>query len=112
MSRYQTPSQRILTWLKNNGMKLAALTSTDTRALRASVEIAELAASTGVAAVAEPWGLIVRQMQPHTRYLAFHGVAMALDWGFRWEFWRLARFDAGELAGIPECKYGPQRKAL
>lgn len=100
------PAQTVITWLRANlGRRaLAPLTGTDTLALKASVQIAEVAAQTGVAAVGPAWAQIVSLMQPSTRGLAVHAVAHALDWSDR------ARFTAFlnvEWQRQPLCAFEP-----
>lgn len=87
---------------------LAPLTGTDARALLAAVQVVELWTDSHSREVAEAFGLIVRQMQPHTRRLAFHAIAKVSDWGHRQQLW--------DSAGLPQdvthtygcCKFEPE----
>lgn len=79
----------IYAWLKSNLGKncLAPLTGTDARALIASVEIMELYSVCKEPGVLIAFREIVLQMQPQCRELAFHAIAMKLDWSDRNEVW-------------------------
>jgi len=89
--------REILKWLQANLGKrsTAPLTSTDCYALVTSVNLCNLIGY----ASAPPelfiaYGAIVRQMQPHTRGLAYHAVACELDWPHRDMIWDLAGLTA------------------
>lgn len=97
--------QRVRAWLTANLGKahLGALTGTDTRALLAAVHIVELYSYDRSPRVAQAFGLVVSRMQERTRYLAFHAVAMVMEWETRFELWTLANLPALP-DGTPECK--------
>jgi hypothetical protein len=52
------------------------------------------------------YGAIVRQMQPHTRGLAYHAIACELDWPHRDMIWDLARLADEDK---PKCKCAFER---
>lgn len=89
--------KEIFTWLKANCGKrcLGALTHHDMEALCASVALTPL-----ISFPDAPEGLfaayraVVEEMQPKTRWLAFHAIAMELDWSHRDMIW--------SMAGLPE----------
>lgn len=96
----------VRTWLVANLSKgcLAALTGTDSRALDAAVHIVELMAYAGVIdSLAQAFGAVVMEMQPETRYLAYHSVAHVLDWSDRERVWVAAGLPS--LGSIPECEH-------
>lgn len=97
-------------WLCANCGKhcTAPLSSHDWNALLASVALTPLISWDGApAALFAAYGAIVREMQPHTRWLAYHAIAMELDWSHRAMIWanaclpeddkpaRLASFEPG-----------------
>jgi len=91
--------REILKWLQANLGKrcTAPLTSTDCYALVTSVNLCNLIGY----ASAPPelfiaYGAIVRQMQPHTRGLAYHAIACELDWPHRDMIWELAGLTAAD----------------
>jgi hypothetical protein len=103
------PAQTILRWLRDNGLKLGALTSHDTRALLAAAQIAELWISADYGnrpKCASAFRSVVEQMQESTRILAFHAIAHVGDWCHRWQLWKEAELPA---VNGPECKFGPRR---
>lgn len=86
-------SKEILKWLTANLGKgcTAPLTSTDTFALVTSVNLTNLIGySSAPQELFDAYGAIVRQMQEHTRHLAYHAIAMELDWTHREMIWRKA----------------------
>ena len=90
-------SKEIFKWLRANCGKncTAALSSHDVNALVASVALTPLISWEGApAALFAAYGAIVREMQPQTRWLAFHAIAMELDWSHRAMIWA--------AAGLPE----------
>lgn len=105
----------VLTWLRaNQGPRsLAGLTSTDVRALLASVQIVECWSryDTDGGEIAKAWGAIVRQMQPGMRQFAFHAVAHVLDWNDRFIMWRAAGFTEPMPSPCYRCKYEPQSRS-
>jgi hypothetical protein len=50
------------------------------------------------------YGAIVRQMQSHTRGLAYHAIACELDWSHRDMIWELAGLSAGDRPKY-SCKF-------
>ena len=85
----KTPNE-ILKWLKANlGRRaLAPLTSTDTYALVTSVNLSNLIGyDSAPPELFKAYHAIVSQMQEHNRHLAFHAIAMELDWGHRAMIW-------------------------
>lgn len=105
MSKPRTVSETILPWLRVNLGKgcLGALTGTDARALRASIQIMELYSYHREPEILSAFGLVVAAMQPSTRYLAFHGIAHVMDWTDRIPLWRAAGLAPIENPG--KCAY-------
>lgn len=85
--------KEIFTWLKANCGKgcTGALTSTDTYALVTSVALCNLISyESAPEELFAAYHAIVSQMQPNTRWLAFHAIAMELDWSHRFMIWNKA----------------------
>jgi hypothetical protein len=105
----QTASQTILKWLRENKIPLGALTSHDTAALLAAVQIANLwirgDTTRNRIDSAKAFGLIVCQMQETTRFMAFHSIAHVGDWCHRPQLWHQAELPP--LYRVPECYFGP-----
>jgi len=107
----QPLAKSVFPWLKANlGPKcLCVLTGQDEKALAAAVQLVPVwCNSDDRAAIAPAFRLIVEQMQPQSRELAFHAIAHAADWGHRYELWS----EAG-LPGIDRlrvCAFGPGGK--
>jgi hypothetical protein len=83
-------TNEILKWLRANLGKhcTAPLTSTDCYALVTSVNLCNLISySSAPPELFAAYSAIVRQMQPHTRGLAYHAVACELDWSHRDMIW-------------------------
>lgn len=100
----------LLRWLRANlgNRATAPLTSQDTHALVASVAMCPLISyQSAPLELFQAYGAIVRQMQAHTVHLAYHAIAMELDWSHRRMIWQLAGLDAE----IPtsRCAHEPQR---
>ena len=118
MARPKPPAATIFTWLKNNKIPLGAVTSTDSRALQAAVQVADLWLSCDDRKdVAQAFQKVVLQMQPETRYMAYHSIAHVGDWGHRGELWVMAGLTWDDLknpdgSGKPECAFGPRRHEL
>ena len=92
--------KEILRWLQANLGKhcTAPLTSTDCYALVTSVNLCNLISySSAPPELFAAYGAIVRQMQPHTRRLAYHAIACELDWPHRDMIWQLAGLPAGDI---------------
>lgn len=106
----KTPKE-ILSWLKLNlgRSAIAPLTSTDTYALVTSVNLSNLISyPSAPPELFRAWCDIVSQMQEHNRHLAYHAVAMELDWSHRRMIWEQAFTIAGVLQqDIPQsiCCY-------
>jgi hypothetical protein len=85
--------KEISVWLKANcGQRcLAALTDHDAHAIHASVAITPLLRDVyAPPALFAAYGAIVMEMQTQTRWLAYHAIAMELDWGHRDMIWGMA----------------------
>lgn len=90
----------VFKWLKANCGKhcLGALTDHDARALLASVAITPLISwKGGSQELFDAYRAIVSEMQPSTRWLAFHAIAMELDWSHRFMIWRKAGLAAEDM---------------
>jgi hypothetical protein len=104
-------SKTVFAWLKANLGKncLGVLTGQDEKALACAVQMVPVwCNSDDRAAVAQAFGLIVRQMQPSARELAFHAIAHAADWGHRVELWNEAGLPLWDRVRI--CAFGPGGK--
>lgn len=101
--------ETVFPWLRANLGKhsLGCLTGTDTRALRAAIQVIELYAYDPIRAVAQAFGVIVSRMQPETQWLAFHSIAHVLDWSDREKVWTLAGLDLPRL-DTPRCLNEPK----
>lgn len=104
---HQQPAQTVLEWLHHNlpGCALAPLTGTDTKALRASVQIMELYGYDRDPTLLRAYGLVVTRMQASTRELAYHAIAHPLDWSDRPKLWLAAGLPAFEPAY--KCSFEP-----
>ncbi len=93
MNPKKPPCATVLPWLKANlGNKcLAALTSTDAKALAAAVQTIELYAFDSDPTNIEAFALIVRCMQPKTMHLAYQAIAHVMDWSDRSRIWKMAK---------------------
>lgn len=94
----KTPKE-VYRWLQANLGKrcLAPLTSTDNHALLASVALCPLISYRGAAdELFAAYRAIVLQMQEHNRPLAYHAIAMELDWSHRRMIWEQAGL-AGQI---------------
>ena len=92
-------TKEILKWLKSNcGKRVTApLTSTDTYALTASVALCPLIGyETAPPRLFKAFEAIVLEMQPHTRWMAYHCIAMELDWSHREMIWTAAGLPQGD----------------
>lgn len=89
---------------------LAPLTSTDTMALQAAVQIVPLWGpyERNAEQIAAAFGACVREMQPKTRYFAYHAIAHVANWSTRAELWREAGFDEPPQP-CPLCAYEPKQ---
>jgi hypothetical protein len=103
-SKLMKTQKEILKWLQANLGRhcTAPLTSTDCYALVTSVNLCNLIYHPSAPPqLFTAYGYIVRQMQQHTRWLAYHAIACELDWSHRDMIWRLADLPAGDK---PKCK--------
>ncbi len=87
--RTKPACEKLYPWLRSNLGKrcLGVLTGTDARALAAAVHIVELYSYCGEQSVAQAFGAVVLQMQPQARYLAYHSIAMIMNWEDRPTLW-------------------------
>lgn len=102
--------KEIFRWLQANLDKrcLSPLTSTDTYALVASVNLTNLISyESAPAELFAAYGAIVRAMQPHTRWLAYHAIACELDWCHRNMIWAASDLPEGDKPAR-ECLFGPR----
>lgn len=99
--------EKLYPWLRSNLGKrcLGVLTGTDARALAAAVHIIELYSYCPEKSVAEAFGAVVIQMQPQARYLAYHAVAMVMNWETRGELWIAAGLPTENARG--KCSFEP-----
>lgn len=95
-------------WLRENlGREAtAAMTGTDIRALVACYHILVLHAYTRSETVLVAYQAVVVEMQPSTRYMAYHLIAMVLDWSDRPVVWTQAGLPAMP-ATLVRCKHEP-----
>ena len=85
--------QRVVRWLKNNGISFAGWTAGDMEQLLcATVRAHEYvrAAPDRAEDVALAFGRVVRQMRPPVQAVAYHVVAQVSDWSQRDVLWQLA----------------------
>lgn len=105
MPKPQPPAATVLTWLQANlGPRcLAPLTSTDTKALQAAVQLVELYTYDRDDSILNAFRWTVLRMQPHCRELAFHAIAHVRDWSDRHLMWS----DAGlsPIQNLRRCKH-------
>lgn len=107
MPRSQRPKpacQTVGPWLLANLGKgsLGVLTGTDSRALAAALHIVELYAVTGDEAVLEAFRVVVLQMQPSARHLAYHATAHLMEWESRARVWQRAGLAP---IPVPRCEF-------
>lgn len=107
ISDYQPPAATVLDWLYANlgGRALAPLTGSDTKALRASVQIMEQYGYDRHPSLIDAFALVVFRMQPKTRELAYHAIAHPLDWSDRHKIWMAAGLPA--FAPSMKCSFEP-----
>lgn len=90
--------KEIAKWLRSNCGKYCTgvLTSHDWNALVASVALTPLISWEGAPTqLFAAYRAVVMEMQPQSRWLAYHAIAMELDWGHRAMIWA--------VAVLPEC---------
>lgn len=102
-SRDAAACDALIAWLRRNLGRdaLAALTGTDARALSAAVHIIELYTCSAHPSVLRAFGDVVLEMQPSTRYLAYHSIAYVREWDDRAVIWNLANLPY--LGAVPRC---------
>jgi len=77
-------AREIVRWLKANGLACGVLTGTDVRALAASCAILDVMCVAGRdSRLLDAYALTVSLMQPKAIHLAYHAIAMVMDWGER-----------------------------
>lgn len=92
-------SRELFKWLQANCGRhcTAPLSSHDVNALLASVALCPLVSWSGAPKeLFAAYRAIVMEMQPHTRWLAFHAIAMELDWSHRAMIWTQAGLPEGD----------------
>lgn len=109
--RYQPPAETVLGWLASNlgSRALAPLTGSDTRALRAAVQIVEQYSYDRDPSLLHAFAAVVRRMQSHTQELAFHAIAHPMDWSDRARIWRAAGL---EIKPFRKCSFEPGGKHI
>jgi hypothetical protein len=106
MSAPKSLSDVIVPWLKDNlGPKCTGiLTGTDLRALKASVLIVDLMTSAGyLPTLCGAFAAVVREMQPQSRFLAYHAIACASDWSYRELIWQKSGLET--IPSPPLCRW-------
>lgn len=91
--------KEILKWLQANCGKscIGALTSTDVYALVTSVNLTNLISyESAPDELFAAYRAIVMQMQQQTRWMAYHAIAMELDWSHRNMIWTNADLPDGD----------------
>lgn len=116
MKTSTTPACTALrTWLIANLGRgaTAALTGTDYMALAAAVHVLELMTTAGrTHRLIDAFRGIVLEMQPSTRYFAYHAIAHVMDWHDRETLWEQAGFLWLPNARFPECEHAPQSERV
>lgn len=100
----------LIPWLRRNCGKhcTGALTDHDRPALFAATHCANVWLRGRTPGAAKAFALCVQEMQPSTRYLAYHAIAYMGDWGHRLELWQRANLSTADIKGRPDCAYGPR----
>jgi hypothetical protein len=101
----------VFPWLRANLGKhcTAGLTGQDHKALMAAVQTVELYSYCDDGdAVATAFGLLVTQMQPNMRCLAYHAIAHVTDWSFRGQLWIRAGLSWDDVRGV--CANEPKTR--
>lgn len=111
------PCQQLRAWLTANLGKhcLGALTGSDWKAITAAVHILEAYAYDNSRVNLAAFACVVSRMQKSTQHLAYHLIAMILDWGDRESVWIDARGAALTIVGpgtiidrpTTRCAYEP-----
>ena len=99
----------ILRWLKANlGKVTGGLTSQDAALLVASVNLSNcISYQSAPEGLFEAYRNIVEHMQPTMRWLAFHAIAMELDWSHRAMIWQRSGLSQDDIIGRPKCAFEP-----
>lgn len=110
-NEHQPPAATVLEWLRSNlgSRGLAPLTGTDTKALRAAVQIIEAWGYDRSPDLLMAFGYTVRRMQPKCQWLAYHAIAHPLDWSDRERIWTAlvnARI-VGPIGPMQKCSFEP-----
>lgn len=103
-----TPAATVLQWLRDQlgPRALAPLTTTDSQALRAAVEIINLynyCDESHEQALLSAFAAVVMTMQPNCREFAFHSIAHVCEWGTRRKVWTLAGL--GQIDPVTTCRF-------
>ncbi len=110
MSSAKQPCQTLPRWLKDNlGQScLAPLTSQDSAALAAAVQLVALYSFRPHPDVLDAFAKTVRSMQPSCWHLAYHSIAHVLNWEDRARLW----LNAGLPPSIrlSRCKFEPSAR--
>jgi hypothetical protein len=114
MSRRTTDCADLYTWLRGNlgRSALGALTGTDDKALSAAVHILRLYAYNGHASALEAFRLVVLEMQPTTRELAYHAIAYVSEWHFRPNWWYVAGLPPLDRVSVCAAEPGGSRRKV
>ncbi len=110
MSASKPAASTVFPWLRANlgPRALGALTTADSKALEAAVQIVELwtyADESPARDLPNAFAACVRCMQPSTQEFAFHAIAHVCDWHTRQQLWDLAGLPP--LGCIQRCKFEP-----
>src|SRR5919108_2788409 len=107
MSDYQPSAATVLDWLHSNlgSHAIAPLTGSDTKALRAAVQIMEQYGYDRHPSLIHAFSCVVNRMQQKTQWLAFHAIAHPLDWSDRQKVWDAAELDP--VFNVPKCSFEP-----
>jgi hypothetical protein len=103
-------AKTVFPWLRDNlgRSAMAALTSTDQRALEAAIQIVALwqFADEGPARdLPNAFGACVRCMQRSTQEFAFHAIAHVAEWNTRQQLWNLAGLPSIQIR--MKCAFEP-----
>ena len=101
--------KEILVWLRNKCGKhcTGTLTSIDVTTLCASVTMTPLISwDRAPKELFSAYRALVTAMQPGTRWLAYHAIALELDWSHREMIWRAAELNEGDKP-THKCAWEP-----
>lgn len=101
------PACTVIEWLRANlgSRALAPLTGSDTRALRAAVQLIEQYSYDRHANVLHAFAYCVSRMQSTTRELAYHAIAHPMDWSDRQTVWKASGL--GDFSPKLKCSFEP-----